>query len=106
MEKNENTSLEFISTIGRLHFIENNHLALSKQKMKLFLGYIRERYHLPTKELNEQFEKQLIARSEVSEEVVHKIFTIHRNMESSRFASENVLVNLHREMAKFYQTCK
>ena len=106
LEKNENTSLEFISTIGRLHFIENNHLELSKQKMKLFLGYVRERYHMPTKELNEQFEKQLIARSEVPEEVVKKIFTIHRNIKSSRFTSENVLVDLHQVMAQFYQKCK
>lgn len=106
LEKNENTSLEFIGTIGRLHFIDGNHLALSKQKMKLFLGYIRERYHMPTKELNEQFEKHLIDRSEVPEEIVRKIFTIHRNIQSSRFASENILVELHQTMAQFYQKCK
>ena len=106
LEKNENTSLEFIGTIGRLHFIDNNHLALSKQKMKLFLGYIRERYHLSTKELNAPFEKQLAERSEVPAEVIKKIFTIHRNIQNSRYASENILVELHQELAKFYQLCK
>lgn len=106
LEKNENTSLEFIGTIGRLHFIESNHHALAKQKMMLFLGYVRERYHLSTKEINKQFENHLIDRSEVPENIVKKIFTINRNIENSRYVSENVLVDLHHTMAQFYQNCK
>lgn len=106
LEKNENTSLEFINTIGRLFFIQNNHRELALQKMKLFLGYVRERYHISTKELNEQFQKQLATRSEVPQEVIKKIITIHGNIERTRFSSENTLVELHRAMEKFYQACK
>lgn len=106
LEKNENTSLEFINTIGRLHFIENNHRELALQKTKLFLGYVRDRYHLPTKDLNAAFEKQLATRSEVAPEVIGKIFTIHRNILTSQYVSENTLVSLHRVMAEFYTKCK
>ncbi|MBK9014266.1 MAG: hypothetical protein IPM82_09290 [Saprospiraceae bacterium] len=49
LEKNANTSLEFIGTIGRLFFIQNNHRQLATQKMRLFLIFVRERYHLPAK---------------------------------------------------------
>ena len=63
LEKNENTSLEFINTIGRLYFIQNNHRQLALEKMKLFLGFIREHYHLPTREINDAFKKQLIVKA-------------------------------------------
>lgn len=106
LEKNENTSLEFINTIGRLYFFQNDHRQLALQKMKLFLGYVRERYHLPTKELDVNFQQQLALRSEVPEEVIKKIVTIHGNIDRSNFSSENTLVELHRAMEFFYQHCK
>ncbi len=104
--KNENTSLEFIETIGRLYFVQSNHRQLALEKMKLFLGFVREHYHLSTRELNDQFKKQLSLKSEVPMPVIEKIFTIYGNIENSKFASENTLVAFHREMDKFYLTCK
>lgn len=106
LEKNENTSLEFINTIGRLYFVQNNHRQLALEKMKLFLGFVREHYHLSTKELNDHFKKQLSIKSEIPLTVIEKIFTIHGNIERSKFASENTLVAFHREMEAFYLNCK
>ena len=106
LEKNENTSLEFINTIGRLYFIQNNHRQLALDKMKLFLGFVREHYNMPTKELNDQFKKQLSVKSEIPLTVIEKIFTIHNNIYRSKFASENTLVAFHREMEQFYLNCK
>ena len=106
LEQNSNTSLEFIGTIGRLFFIQNNHKQLALQKMKLFLGFVRDRYRLPAKELNPQFAKTLSTRSEIPEEVIVKILTLHRNISSSGFVSENVLVDFHRLVEGFYRKCK
>ncbi len=106
LEKNENTSLEFINTIGRLYFIQNNHRQLALDKMKLFLGFVREHYHMPTKEINDVFKKQLSLKSEIPMEIIEKIFTIHGNIERSKFASENTLVVFHQEMEQFYLHCK
>lgn len=106
LEKNENTSLEFINTIGRLYFIQNNHRQLALEKMKLFLGFIREHYHLTTREINDAFKKQLSQKSEIPISVIEKIFTIHTNILQSKFTSENTLVTFHREMEQFYLHCK
>ena len=106
LEKNENTSLEFINTIGRLYFLQNNHRQLALDKMKLFLGFVREHYNMPTKETNEAFKKQLSLKSEIPLEVINKIFTIHGNIERSKFSSENTLVAFHQEMERFYLHCK
>ena len=106
LEKNENTSLEFINTIGRLYFIQNNHRQLALEKMKLFLAFVREHYNMPTKEINDAFKKQLSIKSEIPLEVVNKIFTIYTNILQSKFTSENTLVAFHREMEGFYLRCK
>jgi hypothetical protein len=106
LEKNANTSLEFIGTIGRLFFINNNHRQLAAQKMRLFLIFVRERYHLPTKELNEQFTKGLAVRSNVPEEHILKILNLNRNIDNSGFLSEDTLVDFHRLMERFYRQCK
>lgn len=106
LEQNTNTSLEFIGTIGRLMFLQNNHKQLSLQKMQLFLGFVRERYNLPTKDMDEQFVALLSTKSEVPGEAINKILMLNRNINSSGFVSENTLVNFHRAMETFYQRCK
>lgn len=106
LEQNTNTSLEFIGTIGRLYFNQNNHKQLALQKMKLFLGFVRERYHLPTRDLDSHFSKTLAAIAEVPEEVLGKILMLHRNIERSGFVSENTLVDFHQLMEQFYKKCK
>ncbi|MBI5916114.1 MAG: DUF4350 domain-containing protein [Bacteroidetes bacterium] len=106
LEHNSNTSLEFIGTIGRLFFIQNNHKQLAQQKMRLFLNFVRERYHVPTKELNEAFAKNLATRSDVPEDVVSRILLLHRNIDNSGFLSENTLVDFHRQVERFYRECK
>ncbi len=106
LERNANTSLEFIGTIGRLFFIQNNHRQLAAQKMRLFLIFVRERYHLHTKELNEAFTKGLAVRSDVPEEHITKIINLHRNITSSGFLSDTTLVDFHRLLERFYRECK
>ncbi|MCB0522275.1 MAG: hypothetical protein H6577_11220 [Lewinellaceae bacterium] len=106
LEQNTNTSLEFIGTIGRLYFTQNNHKQLALQKMKLFLGFVRDRYHLPTRELDSHFAVNLAAISEVPLEVLEKILTLHRNIAKSGFVSENTLVDFHQLMERFYRQCK
>lgn len=106
LAKNENTSLAFIGTIGRLNFIQNNHRKLALQKMKLFLGYIRERYYVPTKDLDAAFVEKLSHKSEVPKTDIDKILLISNNIEKSGFLSENSLVKFHQALDRFYKNCK
>ena len=106
LEGNTNTSLEFISTIGRLYFLQNDHKKLCLQKMRLFLSYIRERYHMQSKQIDETFVKNLSMRSEVPENVISKIALYYKNIKSGTFVSEKTLVDFHLEMDKFYKNRK
>ncbi|MCR9286571.1 MAG: hypothetical protein NXI23_04185 [Bacteroidetes bacterium] len=106
LEQNTNTSLEFIGTIGRLYFLQNNHRKLALQKMTLFLGFVREHYHIPTKDLNETFVNQLVAKSEIPKPTVDKILLIYQNIKKASSISENTLIDFHHEMERFYKNCK
>ncbi|MCC6727168.1 MAG: DUF4350 domain-containing protein [Saprospiraceae bacterium] len=106
LEKNRNTSLEFIGTIGRLFFINNNHRQLADKKMRLFLIFVRERYHLPTKDLNQQFIRSLSIRSNIPEEHLSKILLLSSNISTTGYVQEETLVEFHRKLEKFYRECK
>lgn len=102
-EGNKNTSLEFISTIGSLYFMQNDHKKLCIQKMKLFLAYIRNRYNIPTKEIDEAFVSRLSNKSEVSEEYILNILKYYNNIKSSTVVSDNTLQEFHDTLEYFYK---
>lgn len=107
MDQNANTSLEFVKTIGRLYFLQNNHRQLSLQKMKLFKAFVRGKYQITLKEKeDEQLIDRLAHKSEVPEEVIKNILAMYRNIDSSSFVSENTLIEFHQRIDQFYKQCK
>ena len=106
LEQNRNTSLEFLATIGRLYFLRNNHKELAIQKMKFFLAFIRERYNLQTKNLDNSFVNRLANKSEINPQKIEKILLISQNIENSNFVSETTLIDFHYQIDHFYKNCK
>lgn len=106
LEPNANTSLEFVSTIGRLYFLQNNHRGLCLQKMRLLQQDIRDRYGLHSREMDDAFTAKLLAKSEVKKELLDKIFLIHKNIQSSNIVTDNTLAQFHGLIEEFYKTWK
>jgi hypothetical protein len=106
LEANINTSLAFVSTIGRLYFLQNNHKQLALQKMKLWLNFVRERYHLKGQETDEAFQQKLIAKSEVSENLVNRILQKYHEIANAHGIHDNALIDFHQLLDEFYRTCK
>lgn len=106
LEPNTNTSLEFVSTIGRLYFLQNDHKQLCLQKMRLFHQFIRERYGLQSRDTDEVFLAKLAAKSEVPREIINKLFLIHNNIQSSNIVTEYTLAQLHGLIEEFHRICK
>ena len=106
LEKNQNTSLEFLQTMGNLYFLQNDHRKIALHKMRLFLGFIRERYYLTTQELDVSFKQQLSLKSEISEKEIDAILLLYKNIQSSSFVSEKILVDFYGKIEAFYKNCK
>ena len=107
LPENKNSSLAFISSIGSLYFLQNDHRKLCNQKMRLFRNFVRERYNISTKEIDQNFINKLSIKSEVAAEDIEKIFSTYSNIEQSTTkTSEELLIKFHRFLEKFYKTCK
>lgn len=80
LETNRNTSLEFIETIGRLYFQQQDHRSIIKKQMHLFLAHIRQRYHLVTRENDEQLIGRIAVRAKVDQKIVNDIFVEYNRL--------------------------
>jgi hypothetical protein len=105
-EPNTNTSLEFLSTIGRLYFLQNNHKQLILQQMSLWQAFVYERYALHARDMDEALLDKLAHKSEVPKEAIKKILLMYGNVERSSFVSDVTLEEFHRLLDDFYQNCK
>lgn len=104
---NENTSLEFVQTVGELYYQQSDHQKLCMQKMKLFLLFIRNRYYLTTNQLNEALIKAIATKSQVAIEDVSKIFTLYAAYQNTVVAvDQGELIAFHKALEHFYRTCK
>lgn len=106
LEENKNTSLEFLSTIGRLYFMQNDHRRLAMQQMKLWRAYVRNRYGLKTMELDDRLIEKLTGKSEIPGEVIQELFSQYRDIEQANRIGDDTLVAFHRKMDFFYKHCK
>lgn len=101
-----NTSLEFIDTIGKLHFQRGNPRQVIFQKMKYLQNFIKNRYGLQVQDWDEKFIQKLKLKSGVPDELLNKIQIMHRNVTTSRFASDNTLMDFHKLVEEFYRLKK
>jgi len=106
METNENTSIEFTEAIGELYYQQQNHQQLGLLKMKLFLEYIRNHYHLNTSQLDEALIKKIIAKSQIAHDHVKRIFDMHSRMLENSEVSDYLLIEFNRALEYFYDNCK
>ncbi|MGH1336274.1 MAG: hypothetical protein ACRBFS_09105 [Aureispira sp.] len=80
METNRNTSLEFIETIGRLYFQQQDHRSIIKKQMHLFLAHMRQRYHLVTKDMDERLIDRIAVRARVDRKIINDIFVEYNRL--------------------------
>lgn len=106
LEKNRNTSLDFLHTIGQLYFVRNDHRKIALHKARLFLSFVRERYNLGTQDLNDKFAQGLSVKSEIAKKDIDAIILLYKNIQTSSFVSEKILVNFHHKIQAFYKNCK
>jgi hypothetical protein len=103
---NENTSLEFIKTIGKLYFQKGNARQVALQKMKYLQAHIRDRYHIKNQDWSVDVLKQIQMKSEVPMELLEKIQVMHKNISTSQLTTEKTLTDFHYLLEKFYASRK
>ncbi|WP_448519425.1 DUF4350 domain-containing protein [Rhodoflexus sp.] len=109
----ENTSLEFVKAVGRLYFINPDHKAMAKRKIRFFMEQLRQQHgittagHFPLPPNKATFDPQWLRhvarKTGADEDTVHKLFRHIAWIESTRLPeiTANDLMQLSRLMEAF-----
>lgn len=102
MTKPKNDSLDFVKTIGRLYYDKGDHKNLCRKMSAYFLEHVRNRYKLPTSELNEEFIQNLQFKTGLSEGELRSIVYFIRDLEQEPVITDHQLAYFHKQLQTFY----
>ncbi|MEZ4903135.1 MAG: DUF4350 domain-containing protein [Spirosomataceae bacterium] len=102
----QNTSLEFVKTIGKVYFQQGNHANIAHQKIQHFYLYIREKFGLRTNEINEDFKESLFQKTGVPRMDIDLIFSEIAHAERSGHLDQYELLSLNKRIEHFYELVK
>jgi hypothetical protein len=105
LEEKTNTSLQFIQTIGSMYFRQNEQVSVCDMKMKQFQTFVRERYKLLSRTMDDEFVKTLAMKSGISDSDVRSI-TLFEKRIAHNDITENVMIEFHHQLNRFYKNCK
>ena len=98
----ENTTLEFVHTVGNLYLQHNDHKNIAEKKITYLLEYIRQTYFLPTALVDEAFLKNLSRKSGHPPQKIQALFGAIKSVQASYSISADDLIRLNEMMEEFY----
>lgn len=102
LKPNENSSVAFTETIGRLYYNNKNHGNLAEKMIQHFLEFVRSNYHLNTNMLDAEFVRLLSAKSGIdiakTDSLIYNIKMVHNNQP----VDEAFLFALYTQIQEFY----
>jgi hypothetical protein len=99
----DNTTLEFVGTIGNLYYQNKEHRNIAEKKILFFLEQIRTKYLVSTTKTDADFLQTLSSKSGKPYEDVVKLFDTINAIRSQKNISVSDLINLNEQIEKFNQ---
>jgi hypothetical protein len=101
----ENASLKFLLTVGRLYFRTGDHAGLAKKKIIYFNEFLRNRYYLhAVTESDEQVKKLTLKSGLNADDIAHLLQRVNV-IGKSQHLDRKGLVDFHRLLENFYKKC-
>ena len=97
----KNASLDFVRTIGRLYYQRKDNKNLALKMSAHFLDYVRNRYHLPTSVLNEDFETKLAHKSGYDQKAISDIVYAIKTLPDHPQISDDDLLRFNNQIERF-----
>jgi hypothetical protein len=106
IQPEQNTSLNFVITVGRLYFKSQNHADLAKKKIIYFYEYLRNRYYFHRIDGDAENIRILSLKSGVEAEKIKNLLKTISVIEKSQVLYQESLIGLHKQIENFYKKCK
>lgn len=105
METPQNTSLQFVETIGSLYHNQKDHKSIAEKKITHLLAFIRTKFYLKTTEINQEFKSDLSNKSGISPQEITDLFDYISFVQNNDYITENQLITLNEQIENFYGNC-
>jgi len=102
----KNTSLDFVTTVGKLYFRSQNHTDLARKKLIYFNEFIRNRYFLQGIDQTDERIGILSLRSGVEEGKINHLLQMAGTLTDKKQMSRQELIEFHKSLEDFYKNCK
>ena len=105
IETSQNTSLQFVETIGSLYYNQKDHKSISEKKITHLLAYLRTKFYLKTTEIDQEFRNDLSNKSGISPQEINDLFDYISFVQNNDSIAENQLIILNEQIENFYRNC-
>ncbi|HUB62742.1 MAG TPA: hypothetical protein VL978_18635, partial [Puia sp.] len=99
----QNTSLDFVRTIGRLYFQRRDNHNLASKMVTHFQDMVRTRYNLTASALDEELVTRLAYRTGYQPEALSRLIGYMRALPSKAYVPDEELMDFHRQLEAFYK---
>ena len=103
LKPNENTTLTFTETIGRLYLQKKDNKNIADKMVTYFNEYIRNTYFLNSNHVNDDFVTVLSRKSGVEKEKVDTLYRSIAATQSSDVVNDYQLLSLQQQIQDFYK---
>jgi hypothetical protein len=103
IKPNENTSVTFTETIGRLYLQKKDNKNIAEKSCTYFNEHIRNKYFLNTGTVNEDFITTLSRKSGVEREKVDSLYRAIHHVNTSDSIDDYQLLSLNEQIQYFYK---
>lgn len=102
----ENTSLEFVETIGMLYYQKGTNAGIAFKKIQFFHDHLRNVYNIKTISTGEDFYKTVSRKTGVEISEIRNLFTFINSVGKMGTVDEATLISLNNMIEDFYQKTK
>ncbi|HEY8661502.1 MAG TPA: hypothetical protein VIL78_20875 [Hanamia sp.] len=101
VKPNNNATLAFTETIGRLYFQHQNNRHIADKMVTYFYELIRNKYFINTAVINAEFVNSLSGKSGVSQNDTEELFSLIKNIQEHENITDEQLLNLNLKIENF-----
>lgn len=98
----KNLSVEFVETLGRLYYRQQDHKKLAKKRVIYWKDFVRRTYNLKTDQLSTDFQADLSKKSGRSAEEIEGLIKSISNVETGVGINQEELMQMEKQLNAFY----
>lgn len=102
----KNDSKEFVETVSRVYYNQKHHKNIANKKINHWLDFVRTRFGIPTKEINDEFVTQLSHRSGISKPDIAGLVTRVNMCRVSPGINAAELLSINQLIDNFYKQAR